>query len=239
VAISFYDADGNKVAQINNGVATYYFMGGSYEVTGEAVTKYYALAGEVVAVRDAAGLKYLLTDHLGSVVTTTNESGALVGQQRYLPFAGVRTDLAAPNYRIGAIDHTYTGKQANSYISNWAGGQVSRSSRSTLNSALNPVILSTASKKRADGIPLAAKTTSDQGVKAPRRASEPKTKTSMAANWLRRSSAALRAVRLALRRRRDTSRLFAAVRWWTASKGSYFFNASADRSSAVMDMGRS
>jgi RHS repeat-associated protein len=112
VVTFFYDADGNKVAQINNGVPTYYFMGGSYEVTGEAVKKYYALAGGLVAMRDVSGLKYLLTDHLGSMVAVTNESGALLEQQRYLPFGGVRTDLAAPDYRIGATDHGYTGQQA-------------------------------------------------------------------------------------------------------------------------------
>jgi RHS repeat-associated protein len=112
VATFIYDADGNKVAQINNGVATYYFMGGSYEVTGEAVRKYYAFGGEMVAMHDASGLKYLLTDHLGSVVATTNESGALVEQQRYLPFGGVRTDLEVPPYSITTTDHTYTGQQA-------------------------------------------------------------------------------------------------------------------------------
>jgi RHS repeat-associated protein len=112
VATFIYDADGNKVAQINNGVPTYYFMGGSYEVTGEAVRKYYALAGGMVAMRDADGLKYLLTDHLGSVVAVTDEDGALLEQQRYLPFGGVRTDLATPPYRIAATDHTYTGQQA-------------------------------------------------------------------------------------------------------------------------------
>jgi RHS repeat-associated protein len=112
VATFIYDADGNKVAQINNGVATYYFMGGSYEVTGEAVRKYYALAGAMVAMRDADGLKYLLTDQLGSVVAVTDEDGDLSEQQRYLPFGGVRTDLAAPAYRLAATDHAYTGQQA-------------------------------------------------------------------------------------------------------------------------------
>jgi hypothetical protein len=48
-ATMIYDADGNKVAQINNGVTTYYFMGGMYEVTGTSLKKYYAIAGAMVA----------------------------------------------------------------------------------------------------------------------------------------------------------------------------------------------
>ena len=108
VATFIYDADGNKVAQINNGVPTYYFMGGSYEVTGESIKKYYALGGGMVAMRDASGLKYLLTDHLGSVVAVTNESGELVEQQRYLPFGGVRPDIGS----ITQTDFSYTGQRS-------------------------------------------------------------------------------------------------------------------------------
>jgi len=44
-------------------------------------------------LNDGSGLKYLLTDQLGSVVAVTDNSGSLLSQQRYLPFGGVRTDV--------------------------------------------------------------------------------------------------------------------------------------------------
>ncbi len=56
-----------------------------------AATKYYAIAGMTVAMKDAGGVKYLLTDHLGSVDAITDASGALLSQQRYMPFGEVRT----------------------------------------------------------------------------------------------------------------------------------------------------
>jgi RHS repeat-associated protein len=44
-------------------------------------------------------LLYFLTDHLGSVVAITDASGALLNEQRYMPFGQVRTD-------VGTIDQT-------------------------------------------------------------------------------------------------------------------------------------
>jgi RHS repeat-associated protein len=107
-ATMIYDADGNKVAQINNGVTTYYFMGGMYEVTGTSLKKYYAIAGAMVAMRDASGLQYFLTDHLGSVVGITDDTGTLTSQQRFLPFGGLRTDVGS----IAQTDFGYTGQRA-------------------------------------------------------------------------------------------------------------------------------
>jgi RHS repeat-associated protein len=83
-------------------------MGGAYEVTGSAVKKYYSIAGMMVAVNDGTGLQYLLTDHLGSVVATTNASGTLTSQQRYLPFGEARS---IPNSPILATDFGYTGQR--------------------------------------------------------------------------------------------------------------------------------
>src|SRR5574341_1150759 len=117
-----YDGDGTRVSQLYtpydaNGnpqtpVLTVYFMGGAYEVTGSVVRKYYAIAGMTVAMRDGSGLKYLLTDHLGSVVGVTDSSGTLISQQRYLPFGQVRQDVGS----ISQTDFGYTGQRANSYI---------------------------------------------------------------------------------------------------------------------------
>jgi RHS repeat-associated protein len=85
-------------------------MGGAYETTVETSTvkKYYAIAGMTVAVNDGSSMKYLLTDHLGSVVAITDASGGLLNQQRYLPFGGVRADVG----NISQTDFGYTGQRA-------------------------------------------------------------------------------------------------------------------------------
>jgi hypothetical protein len=105
-----YDGDGNRVKQVTSTYdpdtqeitdvsVTAYFMGGLYEVTDGSVRKYYAMAGMTVAMNDGSGLastaravevaearlrlarlKYLLTDHLGSVVAVTNASGGLLSE---------------------------------------------------------------------------------------------------------------------------------------------------------------
>jgi RHS repeat-associated protein len=83
-------------------------MGGAYEVTGSTIRKYYSIAGMMVAMRDADGIKFLLTDHLGSMVAITNASGTLISEQRYLPFGQVREDVGT----IAATDFGYTGQRA-------------------------------------------------------------------------------------------------------------------------------
>ncbi len=111
-----YDGDGTRVSTAHytglnptpDSISAYY-MGGAYEVTGGAVRKYYAFAGQTIAMRDGTGLQYLLTDHLGSVVAVTNANGTLTSQQRYLPFGQVRTDLNPPY--ITQTDFTYTGQR--------------------------------------------------------------------------------------------------------------------------------
>ena len=114
-----YDGDGTRVAQSyiaydSNGnpgtpVITAYFMGGLYEMSGSQVKKYYAIAGMTIAMNGGTGLKYLLTDQLGSVVVITDSTGTLISQQRYLPFGGVRTDVASTN--SPATDFGFTGQR--------------------------------------------------------------------------------------------------------------------------------
>jgi RHS repeat-associated protein len=123
-----YDGDGVRTNTLitpydENGLPqtpqlTSYFFGGSYEVTGGAVKKYYSFAGQTI-LRDANGLQYFLTDHLGSVLATlaphcvrcsagvTNDVGTLTSQQRYLPFGGERTDVGT----IVQTDFGYTGQR--------------------------------------------------------------------------------------------------------------------------------
>lgn len=83
-------------------------MGGQFEVKDGATKKYYSIAGMMVAMNDGTGLQYLLTDHLGSTLAVTNQSGTLTSQQRYLPFGAART---IPNSPILGTDFTYTGQR--------------------------------------------------------------------------------------------------------------------------------
>jgi len=110
-----YDGDGVRVSTAHfTGTSgspdstTSYYMGGAYELKDGATKKYYSIAGMMVAVNDGTGLQYLLTDHLGSTVAVTNQSGTLTSQQRYLPFGAART---IPNSPLLGTDFTYTGQR--------------------------------------------------------------------------------------------------------------------------------
>jgi RHS repeat-associated protein len=59
-------------------------------------------------MNDGSGLKYLLTDHLGSTSAVVDANGSLLSQQRYLPFGEVRT---IPNSPIIQTDLGYTGQR--------------------------------------------------------------------------------------------------------------------------------
>jgi len=71
------------------------------------VKRYYAIGGQPIALRDAGGTVYLLTDHLGSVVTVIDASGAVVGEQRYRPFGQPRLTPG-----ITQTDRGFTGQQS-------------------------------------------------------------------------------------------------------------------------------
>jgi RHS repeat-associated protein len=75
-------------------------------VTVKGVTKYYTLGGQQVAMRQGDVVYYLHGDHLGSTSLTTNQSGAIVAQTRYLPYGQERwTSGATPT------DFTFTGQR--------------------------------------------------------------------------------------------------------------------------------
>jgi RHS repeat-associated protein len=86
---------------------TAYYFGGAYEVTGGNIKKYYNFGGQSILRENDGSLKYLLTDHLGSVVAVTDDTGTLISEQRYLPFGGVRTDVGS----ITQTDFGYTGQR--------------------------------------------------------------------------------------------------------------------------------
>ncbi|HEY5983054.1 MAG TPA: RHS repeat-associated core domain-containing protein [Anaerolineales bacterium] len=64
-------------------------------------------AGMTVAMKEGGNLNFLLTDHLGSVAATTDSAGALLDQQRYMPFGKVRENAGT----ITQTDFGYTGQR--------------------------------------------------------------------------------------------------------------------------------
>jgi RHS repeat-associated protein len=59
------------------------------------VTKYYLFGGQRVAMRQGSQVYYLHGDHLGSTSLTTDQSGAVVAQVRYLPYGEERWSTGA------------------------------------------------------------------------------------------------------------------------------------------------
>lgn len=107
-----YDGDGRRVRQTGpTGEVTLYLGGGVYEVrdaAGDAeVVKYYGIAGQRVAMQDHEGVKYLLTDHLGSVSAVLDDEGNLLSEQRYTPFGEQRFEVG-----ITETDFGFTGQRA-------------------------------------------------------------------------------------------------------------------------------
>ena len=108
-----YDGDGTRVstahftgANPNPDSFTRYYFGGALETTGGAVKKYYSFAGQTVAMKENGVFKYFLSDHLGSTSVVLSAAGAILEQQRYLPFG-------TPRYaNITSTDFTYTGQRA-------------------------------------------------------------------------------------------------------------------------------
>jgi RHS repeat-associated protein len=101
-------------------------FGGAYEASGTYVPntftftptasrKYFSFSGQTNVPRsgilrnEEGNIEYFLTDHLGSVVAITDDSGTLITQQRYLPFGGMR-ELSGYS-TTGLTDYTYTGQR--------------------------------------------------------------------------------------------------------------------------------
>ncbi len=63
----------------------------------------------MVAMRDASGFKYFLSDQLGSVSVVLDDEGTILEQQRYLPFGQAR--VMPPYASVTSTDFTYTGQR--------------------------------------------------------------------------------------------------------------------------------
>jgi len=109
VASYVYDHSGFRVRQTIGGTTTA-FVGTYYEI-GSEVTKYYFAAGVRVALRsNTQGVKYLLSDHLGSTSVTATVGGVYT-RQLYTAWGEAR-------YSSGTLPtgYTYTGQYSESYI---------------------------------------------------------------------------------------------------------------------------
>ncbi len=107
-----YDGDGKRVKSTADGQTTV-FVGGHYEKTGSAITKYYFAGSTRIAMRKytvpvSATLEFILGDHLGSTSLTTDSTGAKTSEMRYTAWGEVR-------YTWGSTftNYTYTGQYSN------------------------------------------------------------------------------------------------------------------------------
>ncbi len=111
-----YDADGNMVKAVMDGVTTIY-VSPMYQITTNptvdagqpVITKYYP-GGAIRTSHAALGtseLCYSLSDHLGSTSLTTDATGAKIAEMRYKPWGEVR--FASGDLKT---DKTYTGQRS-------------------------------------------------------------------------------------------------------------------------------
>jgi len=94
VATFLYDADGNRVKGTVSGATTVY-IAGVYEWQSGASTSYYEGPTGIIALRRAGhasdnGVKYLLSDHLGSTGVLVNQDGSVAARNYYHPYGDNR-----------------------------------------------------------------------------------------------------------------------------------------------------
>jgi len=96
-----YDGDGHRVRSVitaGSQVTETHYVGAHYERTlNSGNTKYYTIAGQLVAFERSSGYgvdwgrRFVFRDHLGSTnVIINGSSGLLLWRDRYLPFGDVR-----------------------------------------------------------------------------------------------------------------------------------------------------
>ncbi|GFJ93940.1 hypothetical protein Prum_075820 [Phytohabitans rumicis] len=88
-----YDADGKRLIRTDPGGAKTLYLG-TTEVRATAstttATRYYTHAGATIAVRTAAGLHWLVSDHHGTAELTVNATNLAVAKRRTLPYGEQR-----------------------------------------------------------------------------------------------------------------------------------------------------
>ena len=99
-----YDADGNRVKKIYNGVTTIY-VGELYEKTGSLITKHIYLGTNRIASKTSTDTLYYHSDHLGSSNVVTNVSGQQVQLSEYKPYGELSLNTA------DNVNYYFTGKE--------------------------------------------------------------------------------------------------------------------------------
>lgn len=69
--------------------------------------QYYAIGGVSVGLSIDGERSYYLTDHLGSIMAVTDDTGTLTSETRYTPFGEVRTDVGT----ISETNYGYTNQE--------------------------------------------------------------------------------------------------------------------------------
>jgi len=86
-----YDGDGNRIVKTEQGKTTKY-VGDSFEVSGDEVTKYYFAGAARIAQRQPDGsLLFYHSDHLGGTNVITQASGEISAIYEYFPFGSIKT----------------------------------------------------------------------------------------------------------------------------------------------------
>jgi len=100
VTVFTYDGDGKRVKQTVAPTTTV-FIGNYCEIaisgTQRITTTYYYANGRRVAMRTAAGVTYIHSDHLGSTAVT---SGAQSGDIKYFPYGATRSGAVSTAYKF-------------------------------------------------------------------------------------------------------------------------------------------
>ncbi|MEH0931387.1 RHS repeat-associated core domain-containing protein [Micromonospora sp. CPCC 205558] len=90
-----YDADGNRLIRTDATGKTLYLPGGAevrYTTSGttKKATRYYTHAGQPIAIRTAAGLNWITSDHHGTAELTINATTLAIAKRRTLPYGEQR-----------------------------------------------------------------------------------------------------------------------------------------------------
>ncbi|HEY3353039.1 MAG TPA: FG-GAP-like repeat-containing protein [Polyangia bacterium] len=100
-----YDALGNRVKKASAS-GTVEYVGALYEKRPGGATRYYFAGAMRLAKRDASGLSFFHTDHLGSTRLITNAAGQEVKRYEYAPFGQVLSETGA-----AGDSHRFTGQE--------------------------------------------------------------------------------------------------------------------------------
>jgi RHS repeat-associated protein len=130
-----YDGDGNRVRSVitaGGRVTETHYIGSHYEKTvGSGDTKYYYIAGQLVAFERSSGYgvdwgrRFVFRDHLGSTnVIINGSSGLLLWRDRYLPFGDVRDTYRKDNNPSFSLQTQYrfTGQRLEQRLGTPEGG---------------------------------------------------------------------------------------------------------------------